>query len=126
VSAKWRADGRVTARKAAARQSSVSRLVAIAISVASIHALLAIALAAVATRAAEREVLEGRLRLHVMYEVLGEAARVLFYPVILVHSEVYEPRTTMFFALNSLIWGIAAAGAWHMYWRWRTTTSAVF
>jgi len=88
-----------------------------------VHSVLALGLAAVATSRAEREVFEGTLPAHALYRVLGEVARVLFYPLMSVRSEVYEPRTTILFVANSLTWGIAVAAVWSLYSRWRTAKS---
>lgn len=91
---------------------AVKRFFRILCTSAFVHACFAITLASVATARAEREVLEGRLPAHAVFRFLGAVAEVLFYPLILLRTNVYEPRTTILFIGNSLIWGIAIAALW--------------
>jgi hypothetical protein len=71
-----------------------------------IHAALAVGLIAIASSRAEREVYGGRLAGHSFFGALGEIGQLLVYPLLLVRGEVTEPRTSILFAANSLLWGI--------------------
>jgi hypothetical protein len=98
---------------------SLKRFFGITLAVAVVHAVLAIGLTTVATNAAEREGFAVQGQGHAFFRACGHAARMLFYPLILMRSNVYEPRTTILFIANSLLWGLAAAAAWFTWLKWR-------
>jgi hypothetical protein len=74
---------------------------------AILHGCTAICLAALSLRRAEQEFQQGRLPWHTLFVVLGKLAQLLLFPLLLIPSNVTEPRTTILFVANSFAWGIA-------------------
>jgi hypothetical protein len=90
--------------------SSVKRFFAIAVVTAALHAFLALALASLSTNHIEQERFDGKMSGHTAFRAMGIAAQALFYPLLwLPRGEISEPRTTLLFIANSLLWGIVIA-----------------
>jgi hypothetical protein len=87
----------------------MKRFVIIAICVTVLHGFLAMGFTSLATHRAEREAFEGKLPGHAVFQTMGLTARILFYPLIWLRGEVMEPRTTLLFIANSLLWGVTVA-----------------
>lgn len=51
---------------------------------------------------------------------MGMAGRVLFYPARWLRGEVTEPRTTLLFVSNSLLWGFGIAAIYMLIVRYQT------
>ena len=85
-----------------------------------LHASLSLGLAALASNRAERERFEGNLPAHAVFRAMGVTAQVLFHPLMwLPRGEVSEPRTTILFAANSFLWGLAIAVVYARVMRYR-------
>jgi hypothetical protein len=75
-----------------------------------VHVCLTLALASLAASRAERERFEGNLPAHAVFQAMGVTAQVLMHPLMwLRRGYVCAPRTTIFFATNSFLWGLAIA-----------------
>lgn len=72
--------------------------------------LFAVGLASLATNHIERERFDGKIAGHTAFRIIGIAAQGLFCPLSwLPRQEISEPRTTLLFAANSLLWGVMIA-----------------
>jgi hypothetical protein len=101
--------------------SSMKRFFILLLCAAIVHACLVIGLLSLALPRAEREFYEGNLPGHALFRAMGTVAYALSYPlVVMPRGEVIEPRTSLLFASNSLVWGLLISAAFTLVSRYRT------
>ncbi len=102
----------------------MKRFVSVLFFATALHASLSLGLASLASNRAERERFEDNLPAHAVFRVMGVIAQVLFHPLMWLPSgEISEPRTTILFAANSFLWGLAVAVVYARVMRFRRRPS---
>jgi hypothetical protein len=104
------------------RGALMRRRAVVLIGATGLHALVVIAFGALSSRHAESDT-AGSVVAGYAYSVMGHIAQILVCPLLWMPSDVSEPRTSILFVLNSLLWGGAVLGLYVMRTRRRTGNS---